>query len=294
MKKIFRIVFSLTDNESKIIKGKKIPFKNRGSLGIIEIDENDKLWEEMKSIIKRFDLPHTCKIYYSKQEIKNASYFILKSSWHWNYPQPDEIDGKPVEDLNGHREYEKATYDVSNLCGICGVGKKQNRPFLLKKEPEWGNKQFLQLNWVFDAFFIKAELWDIIKKEKLAGIAPIIPLHSKTRVPLKSVVQLGIQTVLPPGFANSIKPLICKKNKSIPPLKIILKSCGRPKFLPIVYEQSMFKKDIFHNAPDFVLSNEWFGDGRGAYRKVIVSRHAADIMIKNKWKGIVWEPIKLI
>jgi hypothetical protein len=55
------------------------------------------------------------------------------------------------------------------------------------------------------------------------------------------------------------------------------------------------KRSVFDDANfDIALSEEWFGDGKAAYKEVIISRKFADLIISKKWKGIKLQPVKLI
>src|SRR6267154_2692942 len=49
--------------------------------------------------------------------------------------------------------YLAATFDLTEFCRNCGVGKKQIAPFQMRKDPGLKSTSMMQLNWVFDEFF---------------------------------------------------------------------------------------------------------------------------------------------
>jgi hypothetical protein len=55
---------------------------------------------------------------------------------------------------------------------------------------------------------------------------------------------------------------------------------------------------VFDRAPadssvDIVLSQEWFGARRVAYREILVSRRLTQLVIDKKWSGVVFKPIAI-
>lgn len=301
MERIYRITFKNDEVAKKLLK-LKISFEMIDGLGFFKISEFDPKWPEIKNIIKDFNLSSPfCELKFTKKEIEEAEWLVVYPRSHWSYPQPeDDEDEDEEEEDNGPPKpsiftYEKVTYNLENYCLRCGIGAVQNRPFQLKKEPEWGSKHFLQLNWVFDEYFVRSEVFNEIKKRKLTGVSSITPIHYKTQKPLKTVVQLKIDYILPPGIANKLEPIVCGKEKNPFPHLAKLPPCGRTKFYPIESDQQLkIKKDIFKGAPDFVKTNEIFGDGASAHKEVIISGRVRDLILEKKWKGLILEPIELV
>ena len=55
--------------------------------------------------------------------------------------------------------YQLATFDLSDHCESCGIGRSQRVPFRIRGEPSWGKNQVPQLNWVFDEYFATPAAW---------------------------------------------------------------------------------------------------------------------------------------
>jgi len=72
------------------------------------------------------------------------------------------------------------------------MGLVQKAPFRMRGEPKWGTKHILQMNWVFDEFFVRIEVWDKVFRK--FGIEKLPVVQHKTDKPLESVVQLKVLT----------------------------------------------------------------------------------------------------
>jgi hypothetical protein len=103
---------------------------------------------------------------------------VMSPSWHWGYPQPQDPEG-----------YLRATYDLTEYCP-CGIGARQIAPFRIKRAPTWGRRSILQLNWVFDEFFVKPETWEAVFRPFGIGQREVVLHAGGTAV--DNVVQLAI------------------------------------------------------------------------------------------------------
>ena len=113
-------------NYSETIVGKWIFF---------EISENNPLWPEVCSLIEKHEIgSHMVRTEFTAQELKSADFLEIDPTWHHGYPMPD--------DDFGYREF---TYDLSDFCSKCGIGKKQNATFRMRSEPKWLKRHILQL-----------------------------------------------------------------------------------------------------------------------------------------------------
>lgn len=70
-------------------------------------------------------------------------------------------------------------------------------------------------------------------------------------------------------------------------------ACERAKYMP--YKRGYM---IFDGEPssdlDIVLSREWFGDVRVAYREILVSNRMTKLILKNRWEGVKFKPIRIV
>jgi hypothetical protein len=71
--------------------------------------------------------------------------------------------------------------------------------------------------------------------------------------------------------------------------------CGRVKYhVPRSKRLVHYSRSAFEEAPDIVLSAEWFGSDAAASQHVIVSNKVAKIVLAHKWKGLKLDPIELV
>ena len=66
---------------------------------------------------------------------------------------------------------------------------------LLKKSPNWGRRSILQMNWLFDEYFVKPEVWNAIFQPLGINCRRVL-LHG-TGQELESVLQLHIPKLVP-------------------------------------------------------------------------------------------------
>jgi hypothetical protein len=117
---------------------------------------------------------------FTKREIADAAWLSLEPQWHHGYPQPDEL----------HNGYLKATYDLTEYCPKCGMGKAQNAPFQMKGEPHWGRRGILQMHWADEEYFVKPDVWEATFKPHGIDSRPVL---NRRRTMLETVVQLVIE-----------------------------------------------------------------------------------------------------
>jgi hypothetical protein len=103
----------------------------------------------------------------------------MLSSWYHGYPEPSDDDS-----------YKALTFDLSEYCRICGTGWRQVAPFRMKKPPVWRRRSILQLNWIFDEYFVKPDLWKAVFEPFGIGYWPVV--LNKTGAEIESVVQLKV------------------------------------------------------------------------------------------------------
>jgi hypothetical protein len=227
-----------------------------------ELDESHDSWPRVRRWIATRRAVDVVRTEFSKQEIANAKWFELTPDSHHGYPQPDE-------DVFGYRQ---ATYDLSEYCEQCGIGLKQNAPFQMKGEPKWGRNGILQLNWVFDEYFVTPEIWSKIFQPR--GIECRLVVDPKG-VALQSVVQLSItheSSVVTEGL--SIKR--CAK-------------CGRVKYLP--FTRGYFPALSSTPTVQMVKTREYFGDGASASRRILVASDLAHALVAERVRGASLRPV---
>jgi hypothetical protein len=211
-------------------------------LAVCDVAEDDPQWERVQGLLKKYQLVDIAFTKFSDFELGNAKHLEMGPIWHYGYPQPEDDSG-----------YKRISYDLTDYCEHCGIGAKQTSPFRMKKVPNWGRRSILQMNWLFDEFFVKPEAWKTVFEPLGINYRPVL-LH-RTGQELDSVVQLDIPQLVPllmDSEAYSFERCMF---------------CDRKKYKQVTG---------FFPAPqstDFPLfkSVQYFGSGRSARRAVLLS-----------------------
>ena len=215
-------------------------------------------------------------------------WYQLYATGHFGFPQPES-------------GYAVATYD-SDYCDRCAIGGVQRIPFRFRSEPKARHSQFLQLNWVFDEFFVRPEVATSLKEAGITGVTFGPALHDKTSRALGTIQQLMISSVLSAALdIDGLQPVTCKPdNEEGPPwcgggeprYPPDYPYCGRMKYHWPQTRALRFRPRPFQLAPDIVRSFEWFGSGGSASRAILASERVIATIEKNRWRGIKWDAVE--
>ncbi|UMR29741.1 hypothetical protein MJ904_22285 [Massilia sp. MB5] len=225
-----------------------------------QIEESDARWPAVEALARRFGAVDTVSTKFSAAELKGAQHLALAPAWHHGYPEPSEDRG-----------YLAATYDLSGYCEACGTGKRQVQPFRFAKAPVWGKNDVLQLNWVFDEYFVKPEVWSALFEP--FGIACRPVLLQKSGGVLDSVVQLDVDAQAELDVSHLTgTPCSC---------------CGRTKYPPPARG--------FHPRPETApaaafKSAQYFGSGASASRAFLVTQELYAKLAAANIKGVNFKP----
>jgi hypothetical protein len=215
-----------------------------------------------------------------------AARYAIGGRSHLGYPQPE--DG-----------WARATYESS--CLRCGIHGAQGAPFRFRTEPKAGRSHFLQLNWVFDEVFVRAEVASAFGNARLSGVGMGPAVGHRTGEPLASLVQLQVETVLPPALVtDALQPVTCRPNNEegewpwTPATRFArdYPYCGQRKYHPPARPQ--FRRAAFAGAPDVVKSAEWVGSGGQAFRVLLVSERVVDLIEAHAWRGLWVKEVALV
>lgn len=189
---------------------------------------------------------------------------VVVPDWHHGYPQPDDLNSG----------YLAATYDLTNYCERCGIGLKQKAPFQMKGEPKWGKKGILQLNWVFDEYFVTPETWRSVFKPHGVESRPVLKANGAQ---LKTVVQLVAQEEVDIVTAGlSTEEAACS-------------TCGRTKYLPVT--RGPMPALTTEPSTAMVKTREYFGSGASANKDVLVSHRVGEAFATARMKGASLWPV---
>lgn len=245
------------------------------------LSEDHTNFDELESNLSGFKIYTQVFTEYEKSDIEKAEWFIIETG-EYQYPQPENDNG-----------YLKATFDLSNYCELCGIGKVQNNPYRLKTLPKQVNNQFWGLHWEFATIFVRQETKNILEKEDVKSIRFSQPVLHKQEIEIESFYQLHIDTVLGKGFDNyNTKIITCKvNNEENLNTDKSANCCGSKKFHHPMIGGYVFDRTIFNNDVDIVQSNEYFGSGGSASKLNIVSKKVKMLIERNELKGVRFTPI---
>jgi hypothetical protein len=268
MRVIHRVSLSDDAERRRILSSVAVAFNTSQSPLVpmlwFDIDETHPAWQEVRQWIAEWQAGDIVQAKFTSRELSEATYLQISPGWHYGYPQPEDDFG-----------FLEATYDLSAYCPTCGIGKKQVAPFRMKSEPNWGKKHFLQLNWVFDEFFILPKVWEEIFKPLGVDGSPVV--EHRTGKPLRTVVQLDIKNVA--TSALSIKQFpseTCGR-------------CERKKYLAI--SGGFFPAFVADTSSRLCKTQECFGSGGSAWHAVVVSSEVYRAIEARKLAGLTFVPL---
>lgn len=230
-----------------------------------EIDESDERWPAVQQWMAAHGITDSIRTTFSHGEISSAKWLGLDPQWHYGYPQPNE-------DEFG---YLTATYDLSDYCDQCGIGKVQQAPFQMRGEPKWGRRSVLQLNWVFDEFFATPDVWARIFNS--FGVA-CRPVYNAQGQKLQTVVQLVVADQVHVS-TRRLEGYRCEL-------------CGLMKYHP--FTKGVFPALTTTPASPMVKTHEFFGSGARAWRATIISQEIRTALKKAGVRGVDFTPVEEI
>ena len=139
---------------------------------------------------------------YSKEEVLSAPYCLLTSASHGcGYPQPEN-------------SYLSKTFDVSQMCQQCHVGRVQNHPFRVSKLSKSGFWSFFA--WELDTYFVSDEIYESVFAPYNIQRMPVLLTSGKTA---EGITQLVFPVIEEPLDLYAYRHEICP-------------DCGSKKYLP--------------------------------------------------------------
>jgi hypothetical protein len=258
MKLIHRIGFNADGAEVAAFREAGVEVST--GFGAFEIEEVDPRWPAVSALVAQRKLLDTLSTKFTRAEIRNAPYMDITPSWHHGYPQPD-----------GDHGWREVTYDLSNWCEHCDLGKRQNAPFRMKSEPKWGSRNVLQLNWVFDEYFTTPDFWQ--KAFEPLGVKSGPVLRAKDLTTLPGVVQLMIEDVVDVD-TTGLPYVTCDR-------------CNRIKYAHVTRG---FGPLPLGNPNGLVRSRQEFGSDHSAYHRIIASTASHEVLVSAGVKGVDFRP----
>lgn len=220
------------------------------------IEENEN-YLRLKPHLDKWKVEEEVFSSFSNEDIVKANFLILRDTWTNGYPMPDINFG-----------YRNTTYNSKNYCEHCGIGLIQKEPFRLKKAPNWGNKNVFMLNWVFDEFFVRKDLYlEVFRKYNVEAL-PVL-LHKKETI-IEDTVQLKIPYAKSSFDLKAYNFQICN-------------ICKRKRY--DLVNMGYFPSVSMQEDNEFFKSNEDFGTGANARKYVFLSKKLRMELLKYKVKA---------
>ena len=139
-------------------------------------------------------------------------------------------------------------------------------------EPRWGRRGVLQLNWVFDEFFAKPDVWESVFRPYGVGKRPVLNVRGRELV---TVVQLDVVEVVPVRTEG-------------PPGRLCPR-CGRVICLPVT--RGPFPALTREPVNAIARTRDYFGSGASAFRPVLVRSDLARALLDSRVRGASLRPV---
>jgi hypothetical protein len=272
MKVLHRIAFRASASQRRELEalGLKLPtgvvMPGGGNPFVaFDVAEDEENWPHVRVLLRRWDVSEgQIRTEFSKKEI-DAAHWLEIGAWHHGYPQPHE-------DVFGYRQ---VTYDLTDWCEQCGIGKKQKAPFQMKGEPKWGRNSILQLTWIYDELFVTPEVWASVFRPAGIGRRPVTNTKGAE---LKTVVQVVVEEEV--GIVTEgLESEQCAK-------------CGRVKYLPVMRGPSPMPTSQSSHA--MARTKEYFGSGGQADRRVLISQVLVRSLAAENVRGASFRPAQSV
>jgi len=232
------------------------------------IAESDPQWEIVSELVETKGAGDLVETTFTYEEIRNAEWLRLKSTFEQGYPQPKL-----------HWPIKQLSYDI--ICPKCAIY-KQIHPMRLAKEPSLGRKSFMSTIWAAEIFYTPEVVLGL-NSIHANGFENWDVLIHKTGKPSERVRQLYVPGIASPGVIidDELERKICPV-------------CGTTKYYPHVKGKMFLKGEALLPDTDFILTNEWFGHGLLAWREMLVSNRVASLVLDKGWQGARFKVVELI
>ena len=238
---------------------------------VIELFEDDVSYSIITEFLESQNIrPIISETVFTQDEISEAQWLSVRSIWHNGYPQPQNSD------------YISSVYDTMNYCDKCDKGLVQKGSFTIKKEPNWGRRNFFMLNWVHDELFASSRAVQILKNSSLTGFSFLDVLTKSTGI-LQGTKQIIIEKQLEPALSSEsiAETFICAK-------------CNSEKYIRSVGIVRYDKRAFMNIQEDIVKSQEKFGQ-RTCSSMLLITQRFYKVLTENQLdRSLIFQPIGLV
>lgn len=225
------------------------------------IEENEPYFQirehySAKQRLSGIELKDELFYYYSKKEILDADYCILKDHFGCGYPEPFLF-------------YDELVFDCRSLCEQCCIEPEQIYDFRVKAISSHGLWGFFAN--LPDVLFASTQLYNEVFAPLGIEHRPVRTLSGEVR---KDVTQLIIPVIDEGLNLSDYSYELC-------PL------CGKRKYCENYVSKPFFPLHK-HPLPYLYYSKESFGTVRRSYRQIFISRELVAILLDNKLIKTDW------
>ncbi len=161
---------------------------------------------------------------------------------------------------------------MAGACPECWIGRRQKAAFRMRGEPKWGRKGILQMNWVFDEFFVPPAVYDEVFAPFGVGGRHV---ESGAGRKLETVVQLVVDELA------DVEVTGCGSWEC--------PGCGRAILWPVV--RGPFPSLVQEPAGAMVHTRQFISGGGTAYRRVLVRADLAQAMREAGLRSALYKPV---
>jgi hypothetical protein len=142
----------------------------------------------------------------------------------------------------------------------------------MKDDPKWGGRGILQLNWIFDEFFVTPSVYTAVFEPLAIECRRVTSPRGDD---LEGVLQLVITNevdIVTEGLERETCPV-----------------CERTKYLPVV--RGPFPALESEPSSKVVKTRQWFGSGASAHRQVLVGQDVRQALEAARVRGVSFRPV---
>ena len=221
--------------------------------------------------LSEYCVSKTLIVQFSEEEIEQAKWLRVEYTWSQFYPEPQN-------------DFIDSLYGKDNYCPECHLGKEQTANFeILNNIIKW-KRSFLQLNWVYDEFFLSKTTRALLETSDLKGFHFRDVNCKKTKTLQTDMYQLVVENIAEPMF--DYDKLAYAEDTSCPVCgvhRVLLSPCTI--FMADKKKLDQIDVDIFK-------SNEVFGQGWAGYHEIFISNKFYRFLKEHKISdGFKYEPV---
>lgn len=230
--------------------------------------EDDDCWAAIASLLRDYPAIDLAWTEFSPSELADAAWLDLRATSHHGYPMPSDDFG-----------FLSATFGKGNYCAVCGTRGEQAAPFRLRAEPRWGRRGLLQLNWLFDEFFVEPGVYSAHFGP--LGVRAREVLHHRTNKPLRSVVQLLPDSDSAELNLGDSEARTCE-------------ACGTKRYLPLGRLQPRVRAAALEGKHLVRSAQHFSGGGQSSNRLVMISGPLYAELRKHGVRGVSYGVVPIV